>query len=74
MSTKTLSISDDGRSYLHQVFSGEQRQAHVFHQVSQVFLPNVFIVVDPGYHRLKNLRNQTQTDKARIATGTTISP
>lgn len=46
------------RSYLNQVFSGEKRQADMFHQVSQVFLPDVFVVVDPSYHSLKNLQNE----------------
>ena len=45
-------------SYLNQVFSGEKRQANVFHQVSQVFLPDVFVVVDPSYHSLKNLQSE----------------
>lgn len=52
-------------SYLHQVLPGEQRQADVFHQVSQVFLADVFVVVDPGDHRLEDLQAQTHSDDAR---------
>lgn len=30
----------------------------MFHQVSQVFLPDIFIMVNPSYHRLKNLHHK----------------
>lgn len=42
--------------YLHQVFPGQKREADVLHQVSQVLLPDIFIVVDPCDHRLENLQ------------------
>lgn len=51
------------QSYLHQVFSGQKRQANVFHQVSQVFLSDIFIVVDPCDHRLENLQGERQSDE-----------
>lgn len=42
-------------SYLHQVLSGEQGQTDVLHQVSQMLLADVFIVIDPGYYCFKDL-------------------
>lgn len=33
----------------------------MFHQVSQMFLPDVFVMVDPSYHCLKNLHNKVHT-------------
>lgn len=44
-----------GGSHLHKVFSGEEWEADMLHQVSQVFLAYVFIVVDPSDHGLENL-------------------
>lgn len=53
------------RSYLHQIFPGEQRQANVFHQVGQVFLSDVLVVVHPGDHRLKHLHRRGTQAKVR---------
>lgn len=58
VSGENLNTTSLTHSYLHQVFSGEKRQANMFHQVSQVFLPDIFIMVNPSYHRLKNLHHK----------------
>lgn len=43
-------------TYLHQVLPGQKRQANVFHQVSQVLLADIFVVVDPSDHRFEDLQ------------------
>lgn len=49
------------QSYLHQILPGQEREAYVLHQVSQVFLTDIFVVVDPSYDCFKNLNDNTDT-------------
>lgn len=55
-----------GWAYLHQVFSGEQRQTDMLHQVGQVFLSDIFVMVDPSDHCFKHLCRNTDMHKAEV--------